>query len=142
MEQSHAQELAPSMALRQSTKCTVPTSNVEVVSCYIETMAINDLALPIPIDELRQTLRAHGIVQASFFGSYARGEQNADSDLDLFVTCRPATSLFDVFDLRVELERQTGIKVYLVTKINRSFSEYIEPDLIDLDVSKNQSLIY
>jgi predicted nucleotidyltransferase len=46
-------------------------------------MAITDLVLPISVDDLRQTLRAHGIVKASLFGSYARGEQTPQSDLDL-----------------------------------------------------------
>lgn len=97
-------------------------------------MAITDLVLPISVDELRQTLREHGIVQASLFGSYARGEQTPKSDLDLFIKCRPGMSLFDVFDLQAELEKQTGIRVDLVTKINHNFTEYIEPDLIDLNV--------
>ena len=97
-------------------------------------MAITDLELPIALDALRQTLREHGVVQASLFGSYARGEQTPESDLDLFIKCRPGTSLFDVFDLQAELEKQTGVRVDLVTKINHNFTEYREPDLIDLNV--------
>lgn len=97
-------------------------------------MAIADLELLISLTDLRQTLREYGIVQASIFGSYARGEQTPHSDLDLFIKCRPGTSLFDVFDLQTELEKQTGVKVDLVTKINRNFSEFIEPDLIDLSL--------
>lgn len=41
-------------------------------------------------------------------------------------------SLFDVFDLQAELEKQTRVKVDLVTQINPNFAEYIEPDLIDI----------
>ena len=92
------------------------------------------LSLPISLDELRTILRANGVIKASVFGSYARGEQTAESDLDLFITCKAGMSLFDVFDLQAELEKQAGIKVDLVTKINRHFIEYIEPDLIDLDI--------
>jgi predicted nucleotidyltransferase len=43
-------------------------------------------------------------------------------------------SLFDVFDLGTELEKQTDVKVDLVTKINRNFKEYIEPELIDFAI--------
>ncbi len=105
-------------------------------------MAITDLELPISLDDLRQTLREHGIVQASVFGSYARGEQTPKSDLDLFITCQPGVSLFDVFDLQAELEHQSGVSVDLVTKINPNFSEYIEPELIDIEVRSSQSPIY
>jgi len=97
-------------------------------------MTTADLSLPISLDIIRQTLREYGIVQASLFGSYARGEQTSQSDLDILVRCRPGMSLFDVFDLQAKLEKQTGVKVDLVTKLNRHFSEYIEPDLIDLDI--------
>lgn len=97
-------------------------------------MSTADLTLPVAVDELRKTLRGHGILKASVFGSYARGEQTPKSDLDLFIICKPGTSLFDVFDLQTALEKQTGVKVDLVTKINEHFREYIEPELIDLGV--------
>jgi predicted nucleotidyltransferase len=97
-------------------------------------MSTSDLELPISLDKLRQILRDHGVIQASVFGSYARGEQTPKSDLDLFVRCRPGVSLFDVFDLQAELEQQAGVAVDLVTKINPHFSEYIEPDLVDIEV--------
>lgn len=97
-------------------------------------MIITDLELPISLDDLRKTLREHGIVRASVFGSYARREQTPKSDLDLFIACRPGVSLFDVFDLQAELEQQSGVAVDLVTKINPNFAEYIEPELIDIKV--------
>ena len=97
-------------------------------------MTTADLQLPVPINRLRSILREHGIVRAGVFGSYARGEQTPRSDLDLLIKCPPGMSLFDVFDLQAVLERQTGVKVDLVTKINRHFAEYIEADLIDLNI--------
>ena len=99
---------------------------------YNAHMTITDLELPIPLDTLSRTLREYGVIQASVFGSYARGEQTPQSDLDLFVRCRAGVSLFDIFDLQAELERQTKIPIDLVTKINPHFSEYIEPDLVEI----------
>ena len=101
---------------------------------YNTHMIITDLELPIPLETLSQTLREHGVIQASVFGSYARGEQTPQSDLDLFVRCRSGVSLFDIFDLQAELERQTEVPIDLITKINPHFSEYIEPDLVEINL--------
>lgn len=97
-------------------------------------MTATTLNLPIPLDKLRQILRDYGVIEASVFGSYARGEQTPKSDLDLFISCKRGVTLFDVFDLQALLEKQTGKDVDLVTKINPNFAEYIEPDLVDLEV--------
>lgn len=95
-------------------------------------MLSTDVKLPLPEQDLIDTLKKYGIKKAKLFGSYARGEQRPDSDLDLYIQCSPGTSLFDVFDLQHELEQQTGIKVDLATKINPNFIEYIEPDFIEI----------
>jgi hypothetical protein len=95
-------------------------------------MITADLDLPIPLDKLRQTLRKYGAIQASVFGSYARGEQTPKSDLDMYIRCRPGVSLFDIFDLQADLEKQSGVHIDLVTKINPNFAEYIEPDLVSI----------
>ncbi len=101
---------------------------------YNAYVTITELELPITLGKLRRILHKHGVIQASVFGSYARGEQTPQSDLDLFIRCQPGVSLFDVFDLQAELERQTGVSIDLVTKINTHFSEYIEPDMIEIDL--------
>lgn len=95
-------------------------------------MSTADLQLPLPLDELRRILRDHGVVGASVFGSYARGEQTSKSDLDLFIKCRRGTSLFEVFDLQAELEKYAGVPVDLATKINPHFAEYIEPEMVEI----------
>ncbi len=90
--------------------------------------------LPLSEHSLVNILRKHGVKKAKLFGSYARGENKPDSDLDLYIECRQGTSLFDVFDLQNELEEKAGIKVDLVTKINPNFLEYIEPDMVDISL--------
>ncbi len=72
---------------------------------------IDDLAKQIvPI------LLQEGVVQASVFGSFARGEETDDSDLDLLVNYRDGVSLFDVGGLKIELEKILGRKVDLVSQ--------------------------
>lgn len=53
-----------------------------------------------------------------FFGSYARGEQNQKSDIDILVEFVEGNSvdLFDFIELEDFLSKQLGIKVDLATK--------------------------
>ena len=61
-------------------------------------MATQQLDLPIPLEDLREILQRYGAVSAKLFGSYARGEATAESDLDLLVELAPGRSLFDDID--------------------------------------------
>ena len=52
------------------------------------------------IEKLREReadLRAHGVTHAALFGSVARNEQNAESDIDILVDLDPAivATIFD-----------------------------------------------
>ena len=50
------------------------------------------------------------------FGSYARNENNAESDLDILVSFDSDITLFDIIGLEQELTKKLGIKVDLVTE--------------------------
>jgi predicted nucleotidyltransferase len=97
-------------------------------------MTVSQLRFSISQKELMDLLKRGGVIQAFVFGSYARGEQTSTSELDLFIRCKRGVSLFDVFDLQAELERHTGMPVDLVTKFNPHFSEYIESELVELEL--------
>src|SRR5574340_839298 len=60
-------------------------------------------------------LRAHGIIQASIFGSFARGEQTPDSDIDLLIEPPSGATLLDLARLELALEDALGRHVDLVT---------------------------
>ena len=63
-----------------------------------------------------QVLRDGGVIEASVFGSFTRGEIQPDSDLDLLVRYKETMSLFDVGGLKFELEKLLGIKVDLISR--------------------------
>ena len=60
-------------------------------------------------------LRSHGVVRAAVFGSFARGEQDEDSDLDLLVEFEERRSLLDLVGLCEELPKAVGRPVDVVT---------------------------
>jgi hypothetical protein len=57
------------------------------------------------------------------FGSFARGEDNPASDLDLLIDLEPGRSLLDIVAIKQDLEDLLGISVDVVTE--RSISPYI-----------------
>ncbi len=67
------------------------------------------------IDELRSIivpiLDKYGMSHASLFGSYARGQADAESDIDLILFGKPGYRALDVFGVAEDLHRCTGKKV-------------------------------
>ena len=68
------------------------------------------------------------------FGSYARGEENKNSDLDILIDVDSKLNLLELIGLEQELSEMLGIKVDLVTlrSVHPSLKPYIESDLIRL----------
>ena len=61
-------------------------------------------------------LLRHSVKRAAIFGSFARGEAKARSDVDLLIEYKGKNkSLFDLIDLKSELEDSLGRKVDIVT---------------------------
>lgn len=60
--------------------------------------------------------RAHGARNVRVFGSAARGDADAQSDLDFLVELEPGKSLLDLGGLQYELEALLGCRVDVVTE--------------------------
>jgi hypothetical protein len=56
----------------------------------------------------------YGVTKAAVFGSYARGEEKKNSDIDLLVELDERNTFFDFIGLQLELEDVLGKKVDLV----------------------------
>jgi predicted nucleotidyltransferase len=74
------------------------------------------------IDPIVATLRAHaedlrrrGIAHASVFGSAARGDDRADSDVDIMVELEPEVGILAFSEMRLHLSDLLGRRVDLVT---------------------------
>lgn len=62
-----------------------------------------------------KTLKKHGIKKAGIFGSFVRGEQNKNSDVDILILPPKEMSLFSFVGVRLELENKVGKKIDLVS---------------------------
>lgn len=85
----------------------------------------------LTIDEITKRivplLKEAGVVRASVFGSYVRGEQTTDSDIDILVEFPKGKSLLDLVELEMKLEEALGRKVDLLTY--NSLSPYLKEDI-------------
>ena len=68
---------------------------------------IRDIVVPIA--------RRHGVAALYLFGSYARGEATADSDIDLLMDGGDIRSLYQLSTFRLDLEDALGKPVDLLT---------------------------
>jgi uncharacterized protein len=66
-------------------------------------------------DILRTAIR-HGAFNVRVFGSVARGEADAESDIDLLVDVEPGRTLFDLSELLMDLQDLLGRNVDIVTE--------------------------
>ena len=72
-------------------------------------MSINEIKAKIlPV------LRKYEVSKAGLFGSAARGQESAQSDIDILVELKKDLSLLDFVGLKQELEQTLGRKVDLV----------------------------
>lgn len=78
--------------------------------------------------EISRIAAAHGARNVRVFGSVSKGEETADSDLDLLVDMADGRSLFDLIALSEELEEALGVDVDVVTE--GSLSPYLRDRIL------------
>jgi predicted nucleotidyltransferase len=81
------------------------------------------------IASVKGRLLAAGVSRLGIFGSFARGEEHGDSDVDVLVTFRPQARTFDnLFAVGEALEEAFHRKIDLVTA--DALSPYIAPHIL------------
>ena len=83
-------------------------------------------------ETIKQTAEKLNPSLIGVFGSYARGDQESESDLDLLIDFHSQVNLLDIIGLEQELSEILKIKVDLVTvnSVNNRLKPYIQQDLI------------
>lgn len=86
-----------------------------------------------------RVLAQYDVSEAYLFGSFARGEQTPNSDIDLRLVCGNAMTFGKLYELSHELERELGRKVEIVTNppehMRPAFRKSIKQEEIRLYVS-------
>jgi len=79
-------------------------------------------------------LKEAGVTRSSLFGSYVRGENRADSDVDILVELPKGNSLLDLVKLEKKLEKALGKKVDLLTynSVHPLLKDYINKDQLQI----------
>ncbi|OGI03542.1 MAG: hypothetical protein A2104_04080 [Candidatus Melainabacteria bacterium GWF2_32_7] len=88
------------------------------------------------IEDIKNIIHSHeAVLQDKYktvkfylFGSYARGEQTAKSDIDLLVELEESISMFKFLDLEEDLEKIFGKKIDLGTP--DSLKPYIKDSIL------------
>ena len=75
--------------------------------------------------------RRFKVSKMALFGSYARGDQQPNSDVDILVEVDPSIGL-EFVTLAERIEKLLGVSVDLVSSraVNSRAMKYIEPELI------------
>ncbi|MFP3090027.1 nucleotidyltransferase domain-containing protein [Treponema sp. TIM-1] len=76
----------------------------------------------------------YGVEKAYLFGSYARGEANQNSDVDICIIKGKMRTLVDLSGFYLDLEEALGIKVDVVTtdSISGEFKHAIEKEFVEI----------
>ncbi len=99
------------------------------------------------IEEIKKIVtpiaRKHRITRMYLFGSYARGEADADSDIDIRIDAANLRTLFEMGDLYADLEEALNKSLDLVT--TESLRENINDPLTRKfirTIKKEEHLLY
>lgn len=81
--------------------------------------------------KITPVLREYGVQYAGIFGSFARGEDTPESDVDLLVSMGRRVGVYTFMELQHKLAQALGRDVDLVSKnaINKHLEPYIMRDL-------------
>ena len=86
-------------------------------------------------DRIKPVMEKHKIKDVYLFGSYARGEANSDSDIDIYCEKGDVDTLFKSVDFDEELEKALGKKVDVITigsNMHDYFKKQLEEDMIKI----------
>ena len=83
-------------------------------------------------NKISKTARQYGVQKAYLFGSYARGEAQPESDIDLCIEKGEIRTLFQLSGFCQDLEEvlENKVDVITTTGISSNFKEQIKKDMI------------
>lgn len=85
----------------------------------------------LQINNIVNVFKPYNPKRLGVFGSYARGENTTESDIDILYSFNASLSVFSLVKIKEQLENVLGRKVDLVSEryINEKLKKNIENDL-------------
>jgi len=85
---------------------------------------------------LEPRLRAEGVTRLTLFGSRARGDNRADSDVDVAIDVEPLAkfSLIDLVGVAQEIESETSVpaNIFMRRSLDENFRRTLERDSVEI----------
>ena len=114
---------------------SVANRNSYLISLLLNDIKPNILTIKQIKERIRPIANKHHIKEVYLFGSYARGEANADSDVDIYCSSGDVDTLFKRAGLIRELKEALGKDVDVITigsSLRERFKQNIEEDMIKI----------
>ena len=83
----------------------------------------------LDFETIKPILEVNDVQFAGVFGSYARGEEKPDSDVDILVKFKESKSFFEFFDVEEKIAKILKKKIDLVTE--GALSPHIKPYIMN-----------
>ncbi len=79
------------------------------------------------ISTIKPILLKYGVSRSDLFGSFARGDNDDQSDVDILIDAPEEMSLFDLIYLKDDLEKELRREVDVVTydSVNKYIKKYV-----------------
>ena len=113
----------------------IPNRNNYITSLILEDIGSSVLTIKQIKERIRPIMAKHKVEDVYLFGSYARGEANSNSDVDLYCSSGDIKNLYDEVSFTDELETALGKKVDVVfigSQMHDYFRQQLEEDMIEL----------
>lgn len=113
----------------------VSNRNSYLTNLVLEDIKPSVLTIKQIKERIKPVMDRHGVKNVYLFGSYARGEANSNSDVDIYCDSGDVDTLFKAVAFNNELEEALGKKVDVVTigsRMNDYFKQQLEEDMIKI----------
>ena len=114
---------------------TVSNRNGYLTNLILEDIDPSILTIKQIKERIKPVMEKHGIKNVYLFGSYARGEANRNSDVDIYCDGGDVDTLWKHSDLQDELIEALGKDVDVITigsQMHDFFRQQLEEDMIKI----------